>query len=94
MDEKTLQNHIERLRATYLSGKTKEIPWRRSQLLALQRMFNERAPEFEAAMKLDLHKSTFECYATEIGFLLRETGHALEHLEHWAEPLKTGSPVF
>ena len=94
MDEKALQTHIERLRATYLSGKTKEIPWRRSQLLALQRMFNERAPEFETAMKQDLHKSTFECYATEIGFLLRESGHALEHLERWAQPLQTGSPVF
>jgi aldehyde dehydrogenase (NAD+) len=94
MDEKTLQNHIERLRSTYLSGKTKELDWRRGQLLALQRMFTERAPEFEAAMKLDLHKSAFECYATEIGFLLRETNHALEHLEHWVKPLKTSSPVF
>ena len=94
MDEKTLQNHIERLRATYLSGKTRPVEWRRSQLLALQHMFSERAGEFEAAMKADLNKSAFECYATEIGFLQRETGHALEHVEHWMKPLTTSSPVF
>ena len=94
MDEKTLQNHIERLRTTFLSGKTKSLDWRKGQLQALLRMFDERAGEFEAAMKLDLHKSAFECYATEIGFLQNEAGHALAHVEHWSKPLKTNSPVF
>ena len=86
MDEKSLQDRIARLRATYLSGKTKPLAWRQSQLLAMQRMFNERGAEFEAAMKLDVHKSAFECYATEIGFTLREINHALAHLEHWMKP--------
>jgi aldehyde dehydrogenase (NAD+) len=94
MDEQTLQSHIALLRATYLSGKTKPLAWRQSQLLAMQRMFNERGAEFEAAMKLDVHKSSFECYATEVGFTLREINHALDHLEHWMQPKKTASPVF
>ena len=94
MDANTLAEHVERLRVTFQSGKTHPLEWRRSQLQALQRMFSERASDFEAAMKADLHKSIFECYATEIGFLQRETNHALEHLDTWAHPERISTPVF
>lgn len=94
MDEKTLVEKIERLRLTFLSGKTKPLSWRRTQLLALLRMFEEREEEYNAALKADLRKSDFECYATEIGFLQREIGHALDDLGKWASPRKTPSPVF
>lgn len=60
----------------------------------MQRMFDERSGEFEAALMADLHKGRFESYATEIGFIQREISHALEHLEHWMRPVKTSSPVF
>jgi aldehyde dehydrogenase (NAD+) len=94
MDAATLAEQIEKLRVTFKSGKTRPLAWRRSQLLGLQRMFAERAGEFEAAMKTDLHKSAFECYATEIGFLQRETAHALECLETWTRPKQSSTPVF
>jgi len=94
MDEKTLIEAIDRLRVTFQSGKTRPLEWRRGQLLSLQRMFNERSGDFEAALKADLHKSLFESYATEIGFMQREISHALEHLPHWMKPVKTSSPVF
>jgi len=94
MDEKTLVETIDRLRVTFQSGKTKPAAWRRGQLLALQRMLNERSGEFEAALMADLHKGRFESYATETGFIQREIEHALEHLEHWMRPVKTSSPVF
>lgn len=94
MDEKTLIEAIDRLRATFQSGKTRPVEWRRGQLLALQRMFDERSGEFEAALKADLHKSLFESYATETGFIQREISHALDHLNHWMCPMKISSPIF
>ncbi len=94
MDEITLVETIDRLRETFQSGKTKPAAWRRGQLLALQRMLNERSGEFEAALMADLHKGRFESYATEIGFIQREIEHALGHFEHWMRPVKTSSPVF
>ena len=94
MDANTLAENVSRLRRTFQSGKTRPLEWRRSQLEALQRMFVEHAGDFEAAMKADLHKSSFEVYSTEIGFLQREAGHALEHMETWARPKLTGTPVF
>jgi aldehyde dehydrogenase (NAD+) len=94
MDANTLTENVNRLRRTFQSGKTRPLEWRRNQLQALQRMLVEHAGDFEAAMKTDLHKSSFECYATEIGFLQHEAAHALEHMETWARPKPTGTPVF
>lgn len=94
MDEITLADNIDRLRSTFQSGKTRSAAWRRGQLLALKRMFDERSTEFEAALMTDLHKGAFESYATEVGFIQREIEHALDHLDHWMKPVKTGSPVF
>jgi len=94
MDEKILIERIERLRKTYKSGKTFPLAWRRSQLQALQRMLIEREDDFQAALHADLHKSVFEGYATEIGFILTEVDHALTHIKDWARPLKTATPVF
>jgi aldehyde dehydrogenase (NAD+) len=94
MDALTLTQLIERLRATFRTGKTLPLEWRRSQLLALRRMLSDNYSEFENAMRIDLHKSAFEFYATEIGFLDREIGHALKHLADWMYPKQTRTPVF
>src|SRR5512133_2674564 len=94
MDASTFASNVERLRATYRSGKTLPLEWRHSQLQAMQRMFTECEGDFEAALKADLHKSTFECFSTEIGFLQHEISHALEHLDAWARPLRTATPVY
>ena len=86
MEAQLLAETIERLRTTYWTGKTRSYDWRRGQLLALQRMLDENYADFEAAMRTDLHKSVFESYATEIGFLQREISHALDHLAEWMQP--------
>lgn len=94
MDAQTLSERVERLRVTFRSGKTRSIDYRQSQLLALKRMLTECSSDFDTALKADLNKSTFECYATEVGFLLGETNHALEHLKTWMQPLEKSTPVF
>lgn len=94
MDARTLSIRVEKIRATYLSGKTKPVAWRREQLNSLLRMFAEHAADFEAALHADLHKSSFECYATEIGFLEHEISYALEYLDTWMRPLQVNTPVF
>lgn len=94
MDANTLAERVEQLRHTFGSGKTRSIEWRRSQLQSLRRMFVEREGELAAALKADLNKSDFECYATEIGFLVHEIDHALDHIDEWTRRRKTASPVF
>lgn len=94
MDAQTLTEHIKRLRGTFDRGKTRDLVWRRSQLQALHRMFIERASDFENALHIDLNKSAFECFATEIGFVDNEVKDALAHIGSWARPRKTVTPVF
>lgn len=94
MDAETLAQHVDRLRRNYLAGKTLPLEWRKSQLHALLRMLSEHEREFSEAMHADLHKSAFECYATEVGFLQSEAQFALEHVDEWIQPRNTETPVF
>ena len=45
---------IERLRATFHSGRTRPLSWRRQQLQALRRLLAEREAEFAEALRQDL----------------------------------------
>lgn len=94
MDARTLSERVEKIRTTFISGKTKPAEWRRRQLNKLLDMFAEHSADFETALRADLRKSSFECYATEIGFLENEITHALEHMDRWMRPLQVRTPVF
>ncbi|HTX79551.1 MAG TPA: aldehyde dehydrogenase family protein, partial [Longilinea sp.] len=81
------------LRQYYLDGNTRSLTWRYDQLKALKRLLAEHYSDFEAALYRDLHKSPFECYATEMGFLTTDIDYALEHLSQWVESPTTETPV-
>lgn len=82
---------LERLRATFRSGRTRDIAWRRAQLKRVKQMVEERQDELIAALNADLGKPYFEAWASECGLLGMEIDHTLEHLEAWTapEPIKT-----
>ncbi|MCE1252113.1 MAG: aldehyde dehydrogenase family protein [Anaerolineae bacterium] len=94
MDADTLSKKINRLRVTFRSGKTLALEWRRSQLLAMQRMFQEHAAAFEDALRADLNKCGFESYATETGFLQHEIVYALAHVKKWTDSRAVATPIF
>ncbi|MFF4228141.1 aldehyde dehydrogenase family protein [Streptomyces sp. NPDC001820] len=77
---------IARLRATFRTGRTKPLSWRREQLIALRTMLTEHSQEFAAALRADLGKSEREVFRTEIGSTVGEIDHTLEHLEEWLRP--------
>jgi aldehyde dehydrogenase (NAD+) len=49
--------------------------------------------EIYEALYKDLHKSRFEAYATEIGFVLEELNFHLKHLRKWMRPHRVSTPV-
>ena len=77
---------VARLRATFRTGRTKPLSWRREQLTGLRTMLTERSQEFAAALRADLGKSEREVFRTEIGSTVGEIDHTLEHLEEWLRP--------
>ncbi|MGD0708884.1 MAG: aldehyde dehydrogenase family protein [Anaerolineaceae bacterium] len=94
MDVPTLKQHFANLRQYYLNGNTRSLAWRYDQLNALKRMLEERYSDFEGALYQDLHKSPFECYATEMGFLTNDIDHTLRHLAQWIESPTVPTPIF
>lgn len=62
------------LRATFVSGRTRDAAWRRRQLRGLQRLMLEREAELAAALREDLHKPLQEAWITELSWVHGEAG--------------------
>jgi aldehyde dehydrogenase (NAD+) len=82
---------MDSLRATFATDKTRSKAWRVSQLRAFLRMIDEDGPALCEAMQKDLHKSPLEGYLTELGLVKAEVETALECLDEWMTPIKTGN---
>lgn len=80
-------------RQYFYSGVTRPLAFRLEQLESLRKLIKEHESELLAALKADLGKSSFEAYATEIGFTLDEISHALKHLPEWLEPEAVKTPL-
>ncbi|MEW2066901.1 aldehyde dehydrogenase family protein [Streptomyces sp. NPDC007346] len=77
---------VARLRATFRTGRTKDLAWRTGQLERLRALLTEHGDDLADALHADLGKSRKEAYRTEIDFTVRETDHTLEHLAEWLRP--------
>ncbi|MFI9362689.1 aldehyde dehydrogenase family protein [Kitasatospora sp. NPDC053057] len=83
---------VERLRATFRSGRTKPLAWRLDQLGALRALLTEQSEAFLAALNADLGKGAAEAYRTEVAFTLNELDHTVQHLEEWLHPKPAAVP--
>ena len=70
----------------YFTGATKSAAFRKQQLSKLKQAIQLHKQEIVQALYKDLHKSEFEAYATEVGFVLDSIGYMLKHLEEWMKP--------
>ncbi|MFX3623071.1 MAG: aldehyde dehydrogenase [Ectobacillus sp.] len=77
----------------YHSGQTRSLPVRLLHLQALYDAVVKFEPEILAALKMDLNKSEFEAYTTEIGYVLKEISFAKKHLARWMKPKKVKSTL-
>ncbi|MFJ8847247.1 aldehyde dehydrogenase family protein [Streptomyces cyaneofuscatus] len=77
---------VARLRATFRTGRTKDLTWRTGQLERLRALLTEHGDDLADALRADLGKSRKEAYRTEIDFTVREIDHTLEHLADWLRP--------
>ncbi|MBQ1084418.1 MULTISPECIES: aldehyde dehydrogenase family protein [unclassified Nocardiopsis] len=84
---------VSRLRATFDSGRTKPLSWRRAQLRALRRLLTEERATLEKALRSDLGKPSVEAHTTEIGFVVNEIDHTLRHLASWLRPQRVSVPM-
>ena len=80
-------------KAFFLSGRSRDISFRKENLLKFKAAINEYEPRLKEALYLDLGKSSTESYATEIGIVLSELGHTIRHFESWAKRRRVRTPL-
>jgi aldehyde dehydrogenase (NAD+) len=79
---------VDGLRATFRSGRTRPIEWRREQLRSMLQMLVDHEDDFVAALQTDLGRPRLEAYAADIGTTKAEIKHAIKHVASWAKPTR------
>ena len=88
-----MMEFLEKLNNTFYGGKTKPLSWRKSQLLALQRMLLENENAIYDALKTDLNKCQFESYVAEYHYVLKDIKLFIKNLKKWSAPRKVSTPL-
>lgn len=84
---------LKKLRKSFEEGKTRDIEWRRSQLMALSRLMNENKARLIEAMHIDLGRGEFEAVVHEHTPVNQEIDVALKNLSKWTSPEPAGVPL-
>lgn len=84
---------FKRLGASFMSGKTHSIGWRREQLKSVERMMNERESELFEALRKDLGKSPMEAFTTETSYVGGDAAHCRKNLSRWSRRTRVSTPI-
>src|SRR4051812_6312019 len=79
-------------RAYFLSGVTRSVEWRESQLRALRSMIKDHAEDFYAALWSDLRRNRIEADLVDVKCTNSEIDHALAHFRRWMKPVSISTP--
>jgi aldehyde dehydrogenase (NAD+) len=74
---------VGRLRQTFATGRTRDIEWRKQQLLQLQKLMEENEAAIAAALADDLDRNPFEAFIADIATTAGEAKYAAKHLRKW-----------
>src|SRR5687768_6069463 len=80
------------MRSSILSRGHLPLHARKKKLEALKKVIVKKETLISKALKDDLGKSSFESYATEVGFILEEINFILKNIDNWAKPKKVKTP--
>src|SRR4051794_23392496 len=84
---------LDRLRATFDSGRTTDLGWRKRQLEGVIKLVKENEERLCEALAADLGKPAFDAWLAELNMVKDEAGHALKHLGGWAKRHKASVPL-
>ncbi|XP_070508974.1 aldehyde dehydrogenase, dimeric NADP-preferring-like isoform X1 [Chironomus tepperi] len=87
-DMNAYSNVMDRLRSTFSSGKTKDIKFRKKQLEAMLKMFEENRDEICSVLNADLRRPKQEGVVFEINVMVNEILHLLAHMDEWSAPAR------
>lgn len=92
MENKNVHYVINQMRDYYHLQHTKDISFRIKALKKLYANILTYENDILNALYVDLHKSDFESYSTEIGLILKEIKYHIKHLKSWQRTKKKSTP--
>jgi len=93
MNQFMIQSILEEQRHYFKLGQMRAIDFRLEQLKKLKAMILKYESEILLALKMDLNKSEFEAYTTEVGFVLDSIAYISKNLEHWSKDKVVKTPL-
>jgi aldehyde dehydrogenase (NAD+) len=84
---------LARLRATFRTGRTRPLAWRRTQLGALDRFLHERETPLSRALYEDLGRAPQETWTGELAVIAMEIAEASTELDAWTRPVRARAPL-
>tara|TARA_Y100001973_G_scaffold42429_1_gene63362 strand:- start:8636 stop:9997 length:1362 start_codon:yes stop_codon:yes gene_type:complete len=88
-----MNDMMQRLRHSYISGLTRPLSWRINQLKQLQLMLEEHESDLLKALESDLGKSKAEGWLTELGYLNNDIDYTCKHLRKWMRGKRVSQPL-
>jgi aldehyde dehydrogenase (NAD+) len=74
---------VDRLRKTFATGRTRDIEWRKRQLLQLVKLMEENEAAIAAALAEDLDRSPFEAFIADVATTAGEAKYAAKRVRRW-----------
>lgn len=93
MDERSIERTFELKREYFDDGNTKSYDFRIHKLQILENVIKKYESEIMNSLYKDLHKSDFEAFTSEIGFVYEEINYAIKHLKSWMKPKRITTPL-
>jgi acyl-CoA reductase-like NAD-dependent aldehyde dehydrogenase len=93
LESTTLSTIIEKQRAFFASGKTRDVSFRLEALKKLEHILKNHEQEIGEALRSDLGKPFLEAYSSEIAYVKEDLHYVMKRLKKWARPQKVSSPM-
>lgn len=84
---------VEKQKEFFKTGKPIDINYRKKALIKLRDAVDKYEEKILYALKLDLGKSEFEGYETELGIVKSELKNTIKNLEKWSKPKKVRASI-
>ena len=84
---------VEKQKEFFKTGKPIDINYRKKALIKLRDTVDKYEEKILYALKLDLGKSEFEGYETELGIVKSELKNTIKNLEKWSKPKKVRASI-
>lgn len=93
MNQQDILSIIDHQRSFFRTGITKDVKFRLEALKMLKSAIRKNEIALQDALKIDLGKSAFESYESEIGVVLKELSFHINKLKSWAKPKRQSTPL-